>query len=306
MGCVFIPLVGGLAKMTKFKGIGLVALVGFILTGCSGFNGFRQPLYDGSSVVVDDEAIETYQASREITGKEKDYYFRYPFSEAIYEESLDYPAVEPLLLEEGEYTIGEDLPAGRVSLLSNLSVFSRDNAVIRVGNLKVYDEQGTIYFENLFHSEYGALVAQVDFISGHRIEIIGERPEITVFYEEAFPEEPYVLMNPPEVLVNLDRVDVKNPIIQEDDLVELSAGIFEVGVHIEPGSYEIQSVDAPHNTEMYLFQSDEETRVFELLVTSDVESIDENADTYPTIELQLGDKIYPSLVRSLRLLKVDN
>ena len=306
MDCAFIPLVGGLVKMNKCKGFILVAFLSFILTGCSSFNGIRQPLYDGNPVLEDEEAIETYQASREITGKEKDYYFRYPFSEAIYNKSLDYPVAEPLLLEEGEYIIGEDLPAGRVSLLSNESFFSRENAVIHVGNMIIYDEQDVIYFENLFHSEYGQLVAQVDFISGHRIEIIGEQPEITVFYEESFPEEPYMLMTPPEVLVNLERIDVKNPIIYEDEAVELSAGIFEVGVHLEPGSYVIQSVDAPHNTEMYLLRLGEEPRVFELLIPSDVEIIEENFEDYPNIRLQLGDKIYPHLVKNLRLVKVDD
>lgn len=305
MGYVFILLVGGQAKMKKFKSLALISIASLVLVGCSGFNGIRKPLYDGQPVEVDEEAIETYEASREITGEEKDYYFRYPFSEAIYEESLDYPAEEPLLLEEGEYVIGEDLPAGRVSLLSNESFFSRENTVIHVGNLKIYDDQEVIYFENLFHSEYGQLAAQVDFIPGHQIEIIGESPEITVFYEEFFPEEPYFLMNPPEVLVNLDRLEVKNPVVQNGDAVELTAGIFEVGVHLEAGRYEIQNVDAPHNTEMYLFRAGEEPRVFELLVTPDLEIEEEQVKDYPMIELQPGDKIYPNMVRNLRLEIVD-
>lgn len=305
MGYEFIPLRGGLVKMSKFKGLGLLSIVSVVLIGCSGFNGIRQPLYDGKPVEVDEEAIGTYETSREVTGEEKEYYLRYPFSDTIYEESLGYPEVEPILLEEGEYVIGENLPAGRVSLLSNESFFSSENTVIHVGNLTIYDEQKTVYFENLFHSEYGQLAAQVDLIPGHQIEIIGERPEITVFYEENFPEEPYILMDPPEVLVNLGRLDVRNPVIHEEDGVELSSGIFEVGVHIEAGRYEIQHVDAPHNTEMYLFQAGEEERVFELLVSPDLESAAEQEEAYPTIELQRGDKIYLSLVRSLRLVNVD-
>lgn len=291
--------------MKKFKGLGFLTVLSIVLFGCSGFNGIRQPLYDGKPVVEEDEAIEVYHSSREVIDEEKNYYFRYPFSEDILEESLAYSNEEPFLLEEGEYVIGEDLPAGRVSLLGNESVFSFENAVIRVGNMKIYDSQDVVYFENLFHSDYGQLVAQVDFIAGHRIEIIGERPEITVFYGEGFPEEPYLLMDPPELLVNLERLDVRNPMIQSGESTELTAGIYEVGVHLEGGRYEIQSVDAPHNTEMYLFRENEEVRVFELILTPDVASEGTPDNDYPTIELQQGDKIYPHLVRNLRLVKVD-
>lgn len=286
-----------------FKKLSILPMFVFVLLGCS-FHGVRQPLYDGTPVVADEESIEVYRASREIIGDEKEYYFRYPFSQDIFEESLTYPEEAPLLLEEGAYRIGEDLPAGRVSLLSNESVFTRENSVVHVGNLVIYDEHGEIYFEHLFHSDYGHTSAQVDFISGHTIEIIGESPEITVFYAETFPENPYQLMDPPEVLVNLDRLAVQDPVVARGETIALTAGIFEVGVHLAAGEYAIQEIDAPHHTELFLFREGEETRVFELLVTPEIENGEEQATDEPTIELQAGDKIYPHLVRSLVLTRV--
>ncbi len=291
--------------MMTFKKLSMLPIFAFVLLGCSSFHGVRQPLYDGTPIVADEEAIEVYRASREIIGEEKEYYFRYPFSQEIFEESLPYPNEAPLLLEEGRYMIGEDVPAGRVSLLSNESVFTGENTVIHVGNLIIYDEEGEIYFENLFHSDYGQTCAQVDFRPGHTIEIIGERPEITVFYTKSYPENPYLLMEPPQVLINLDRLAVQDPVVEKGETVALTAGIFEVGVHLEADTYAIQFVDAPHHTELFLFREGEAPRVFELLITPEMEKDEKQAKDKPVIELQAGDKIYPNLVRSLVLTRIE-
>lgn len=280
-----------------------------LLVGCSDFNGLRDPLYDGKPVKPDEEAIDIYHETREITGAEKDYYIRYPFSSAITDSSLSYPEEEPVLLEDGKYVIGEDLPTGRATLIGNESVFGSENTVIHVGNLTIRDAEEELYFENVFHSEYGPLVTQVDLIDGHTLEIIGTGPEITVFYSESLPDDPYILMDPPELLVNLERLDFEQPIIEDEKSVRLTAGIYEVGNHLEPGTYELGAVYAPHNTEMVVFREGEELKVYELLTTAmpaegeeAVEVQDEGAS--PKIELQAGDKIYPSLVRTLELVKV--
>ena len=99
----------------------------FFLSGCSEFSGFRKPLYNGETVAPNEEAITTYQESREIVGEEKAFYFRYPFSKAFYDASLTFTNEEPILLEEGIYIIGKDIPAGRVSLIGNESVFTSEN-----------------------------------------------------------------------------------------------------------------------------------------------------------------------------------
>lgn len=300
--------------MKKFKKVLLSAgllLLMVIAAGCSEFTGLRQPLYDGNPVEPNEEAIAAYQESHEIVGPEKEFYLRYPFSEAIYEESLSHPDEEPFLLGEGIYTVGEDLPAGRVSLLGNESIFSSENNAVHVGNLMIRDELDAVYFENLFHSDYGQLVAQVDLIEGHLIEIIGDDPQITVFYSEEFPEDPYVLMDPPQVLVNLERLYVPQPVMIKGESIQLTAGIYEVGKHLEAGRYEVQTVRAPHNTELIRFREGEELTVYELLRTPEMDAeegteVNEPTIDYPTIEFEFGDKIYPSLVYTLELVKVDD
>lgn len=277
-----------------------------MLSGCSSYTGLRKPLYDGVRVEPDGEAIAVYQESREIIGAEKEYYIRYPFSQDIANKSLEYPDEEPILLEEGVYIIGEDIAPGRVSLLGNESMFTSENNVVHVGNFIIRDEKNDVYFENLFHSSYGQLVAQVDLIEGHTIEIVGRNPEITVFYSETFPENPYVLMDPPAVLVNLDRLHITQPIVHDakENSVHLTAGIYEVGVHLLPGLYEIGAVLAPHATELYVFHDEKEVRVFELL-PNEMDENDEATDTLSVIELKIGDHILPSLVNHLELRKMD-
>ena len=286
----------------------VTALTGMVLflSGCSEFSGLRKPLYDGEPVAPNEEAITAYQESREIVGEEKAFYFRYPVSEAIYDASLAFTNDEPVLLEEGTYTIGEDLPAGRVSLIGNESVFTSENNAVHVGNMMIRDTADVVYFENLFHSDYGQLIAQVDFIEGHEIEIIGDDPQITIFYTAEIPEDPYVLMDPPELLVNMDRLAFQQPIVTDAASVTLSAGIYEVGEHLEAGHYEIKTIQAPHNTEMIRFRAGEEPAVYELIQTHEMEedSAEEIDMDYPMINLEVGDKIYTSLVRTLQLVKV--
>ena len=286
--------------MKSVKTVSILLLL-LLLSGCRSFAGWRSPLYDGSPVQSNDEAISIYEKSQEIVGSEKDYYMRYPFSADLHLESLTYPDEEPVLLKEGLYTIGVDLPAGRVSLLGNESVFTSENIAVHVGNMIIRDETGAVYFENLFHSDYGQLVAQVDFLADHTIEIIGTNSEITVFYTEKFPEDPYLLMDPPEVLVNLDRLETQQPIVidEEENRVQMTAGIFEVGRHLKPGLYEMKTVIAPHATELFLFHEGEDIRVFELL------PVEEASGPFPQIELTEGDKLFLSLVSQLELRRMN-
>lgn len=274
-----------------------------ILTACSDFEGLRNAKYDGQPIVKKEEAINRYQKYSELIDEEKEFYLRYSFSEDILKASLDYSEDKAFLLEEGLYVIGKDLPAGRVSLLANESVFTSENYTVHVGNLIVRDQDEKIYFENLFHSDYGQLIAQLDFIPGHEIEIIGKDSEVTVFYSPEFPEDPYILMELPKLIENLGREDLHNPIEKTEDgkTIVLSAGIYEVGIHLKEGSYKIDNLEAPHSTEMYLFSDkDVEPKVIELL-----EKDQSMLSQKPIVILKDGDKIYPHLVKRLVLSLVE-
>lgn len=293
----------------------ILAIVLLLLTSCSNYTGLRTPLYDGKPIKPKEAEIEVYRSSGEVTGAEKEFYIRYPFSEDILNKSLDYSNEEPFLLKEGRYLIGEDLPAGRVTLLGNESSFSTENYDVHVGNLIVRDEAGNIYFENLFHSEYGQLTAQLDLLPGHEITIIGTESEITVFYEERLPKDPYILMDVPDLTRNLDRINVQQPleITGNGRVVHLAAGIYEVGLHLDAGKYALSDMVAPHNTEMYIFSESSSPRVIELLIeeqkyledSQDLEGkIEVKKDEDAKIELSVGDKIYLNLVTRLELVRL--
>lgn len=293
----------------------LLAMTLLFLTSCGKYTGLRTPLYDGAPIKSNDEAIEVYRSSAEVIGAEKEFYIRYPFSADILQKSLAYTNEEPFLLEEGRYVIGEDLPAGRASLLGNESSFSTENYDVHVGNLIVRDEVGDVYFENLFHSEYGQLTAQFDLIQGHEITIIGTEAEITVFYEETLPKDPYVLMDVPDLTRNLDRINVQQPLefFEDAGVIHLTAGIFEVGQHLEAGEYLLSDLLASHNTEMFIFDESSSPRVIELLMDApkDLEGAEDSEDKIKTketegaiIKLLAGDKIYLNLVGKLELIRL--
>lgn len=286
-----------------------VAVTLLFLTSCSKYSGLRTPLYDGQPIKPDEAAIKAYQSSAEVIGAEKEFYIRYPFSEDVLQKSLPYPNEEPFLLEEGRYIIGEDLPAGRATLLGNESSFSTEGYDVHVGNLIVRDQAGEIYFENLFHSEYGQLTAQFDLLLGHEITIIGTESEITVFYEERLPKDPYILMDVPDLTRNLDRINVQQPLETFDDgqSVQLTAGIYEVGQHLEAGAYLLSDMIAPHNTEMYIFSDSSSPRVIELLMGNpmDLEESQDSVKEPAKIELLAGEKIYLSLVKQLKLTRIE-
>lgn len=268
------------------------------LSSCGHLNGLKIPLYDGKPIKQDEDAITIYESTGEVIGEEKNYYIRHSFSEDLLEDSLNYPSEEPILLEEGHYIIGEDLPAGRATFLGNESSFSTESYDIHVGNLSIRDKGGALYFENLFHSEYGQLTAQVDLIEGHEINIVGKEPEITVFYSEELPENPYVLMELPELIQNLDQTAVQEPLEVSKDakVIYLTAGIYEVGVHFKAGEYYLSALEAPHNTEIYLFREGTDPRVIELLLDSA-----EKRKQEIIVQLLEGDKIYLNLVNQLKL-----
>lgn len=314
-----------------------------LLSACSSFTGLRTPTYDGKPFVAESEKIEAYAQSREIIGEEQDLYLPEPFSEDILQPSLEPISHEPLLLSEGTYTIGEDLPAGRVSLLGekenprvSFGGFEDSNAPInpesfRVGTMTIRDAEGVLYFENMFHPYYGVMIAQVDFVEGHTIEIVGSTPEVVVFYADELPADPYVFdTREEEFYADLEdleegefitssestgfEIEQEQPLkISEDGrMVELKAGIYEVGKHLEPGTYEMTEESAPTHTEIFLFSAENDTRIFEIkenlygpLNGYGFLNVTEDLSNRPVIELTEGEKIYLHYVDYLLLTKLE-
>lgn len=335
-----IPMIGGRQVKPKIKSTKIMAVfvLGIFLSGCTSFSGIRTPKYNGEPFVADKEKIAAYQNSREVIGEEKEFYLQEPFSKDITNPSLDFIDHEPVLLEEGTYVVGEDLPAGRVNLYGqaydpNWTVIEDPNAppqypevpTYSVGTLTIRDQEDILYFKNLFHMMYGNLTAQVDFIEGHIIEITGVEPAFVAFYDEEIPTPPYPF-DPRYEDISEDETELEDmyegvPIFvqeeltqpitirEEDGKVEMIGGIFEAGVHFEPGTYTLDETNAMHHTEIFLFREGEEPRVLEVaefFPTGMIGMESSGNEIESEIELQAGDKIYPSYMRGLLLIRVSD
>lgn len=248
-------------QQLKNKGTAFLTLAAsaVLMSGCAGLNGIRTPLYDGEPFETDEEAVEAYKTSHEVIGETQENYFRYELSEDLRQPSLDFTGEEPFLIEEGSYVIGEDIPSGRVHLMGSYSAFQE--AVVHIGNLTIYDETGNIFFEHHFHSEFGELLAEVDLYEGHTIEVIGQTPNITALYEEEIPAD---MLSEDMMFAEEEIEDIEMAEEIEEDFVELNSGIYEVGVHLQAGEYEVTNFNARRATELFLFRGEEEPRVFEL------------------------------------------
>lgn len=319
-------------KIKKSLIASFLLVVSLFVSGCSSFSGIRTPKFDGEPFEINEEKITAYQNAQEVIGEEKEYYIQEPFSEDILNSSLDYIEHEPFLLKEGSYVIGEDLPAGRVNLYGQAYMSSMDGEVptpnipsFSAGTLFIHDLEGDLYFENMFHELYGTTQAQVDFIEGHTIEITGVEPAFVVFYDSEIPEDPYIFdpryvpsgereeISETEEAQDLLVVPAERPqpieISEDGKIVELQAGIYEVGVHFEPGIYEISETGGPlllEYTEIFLFREGEETRVFEVYNSMiPEEALSSSKEVMGTLELKEEDKIYPSYMNFLQLIRDD-
>lgn len=317
------------------------------LSGCSSFSGIRTPKYDGQPFVPQPEKIAAFEEGREVIGAEKEYYLPEPFSEMILEASLDFIDHEPMLLAEGTYTVGEDIPASRVTVMGDkedptLAIGGNYDPAAppevedyKVGTMTIRDPEGKLYFENMFHPFYGVQIIQVDLIPGHTIEITGKMPEFIFYFEEFLPSEPYLFDTRwAEYLDELEQeegfVAVEMPELASDSNEEayfeqqaikvlepgqeyvLKAGIYEVGVHLEAGTYEVTEQASPTYTGLYLFREGEEPRVFDISKNlygvfhrAGVMNMEHPDSIKPMLALQTGDKIYPHYVDYLILNKVD-
>lgn len=337
--------------VTKLGRLLIFGSIALFLSGCSSYSGLRTPKYDGEPFVPEQEKIVAFEKGREIIGEEQEHYLPEPFSTAILDPTLDYVAHEPMILEEGTYTVGEDIPTSRVTIMGEKEdpELSIENFVdpaapskpdeYRVGTMTIHDPEGQLYFENMFHPYYGVQIIQVDLIEGHTIEINGHFPELVIFFEEFLPSDPYIFDTRwEEYLAELEqegyeRVEMPEQIeipgesaedesdyfkhqplkiIDPGKTLELKAGIYEVGVHFEAGTYEVTEQSSPTHTELFLFRQGEEPRIFDmsknlygLFHRHGFMNMDNSDGIKATFELQPGDKIYPHYVDYMLLTKID-
>ena len=290
-----------------FKVALLVSL--FLLSGCASFTGIRTPQYDGEPIVADEEAIDLYAESYLIHEDYSEKYFRYELSDTLFEPSLPFSANESIVLEEGSYIVGEDVEAGRVYMVGEPSNFSSDARIFHTGNLTITDEEGVIAFESHFQDYTGVMQAVVDLREGHTIEITGNDPIITLTYEES---------------------ELDTEFLENEQAIELITGHYEVGEHLEAGTYRIESFYVPRTAAVYRFSQTGEVSVFELDarfsfepgitpekneeylqwgLISEEEYEQTNEDNLnqvqdrASIELEDGDKLYLPMIHSLVLVK---
>lgn len=286
-------------KITQI--FGTIMLIGF-LAGCSSYAGIRTPTYDGEPVQIDEEAVAAYRDHREIIGKNKELYLKESISPSLNDPALDFTGEDPVLLESGHYTIGEDLPAGRVYMRGTDSDFAPDKRMIHVGTVTIMDEEDHLYFETLFNDAAGIKEAYVDLREGHTIKVVGENPEVMVHYEDP---------------------------MQVDTRTILITGQYEVGKQIDSGVYEIANVVAPGVGSMYWYQGDEIPRIIELSMPQatmtkeelanerkdgyineteyqlQLEAIEQAETQRPTVSLEAGDRLSIPMVHTLELIKVE-
>lgn len=286
----------------------VVPVLGILLSGCVGFRGLRTPKYDGEPVERNEDAIALYERTQQINEENESLYFRYPLSETLKKPSLVFSDEASVTLEKGTYTVGDDLPAGRVILEGQPSDFRSEVFIIRAGNLTVYDEEGIVAFENHFQEIVGVMQAVVDLREGQTVEVEGDDPGIDVHYSE---DNASMMME-----------------TTESDQIALMAGHYEVGEHLEPGTYTLEGVAAPRTPVLYQFTEDE-INVVELTQNRGVRprlsaqeneeglesgriteeqyqknlALFENQPDRPVIELEDGDKLYLPMLDRLLLEK---
>lgn len=232
----------------RFKQVSLVAglSTGLIfLSGCTSFTGLRTPTYDGQPIEQDDEAVELYESHIQVDSEDSALYVRYPLSENLSEPSLEFSDVEPVELNEGTYTIGEDLPEGRVYLQSESSDFSPDRWIIHTANVIIRDEESDVVFEQHFQDDIGVMQAVVDLREGHTVTLTGNDPILFVNYTDESP-------------VMTDQT------AGEVGPITLMAGHYEVGNQIESGEYTIEGVISPRSSELYIFSEESDGKIIEL------------------------------------------
>lgn len=261
-----------------------IAGTSLLLSGCAGFTGLLPERYDGQAIEKNEEAIAAYNENQEIVGEGKELYLLEPFSEEILEPSLPLSEEPVRQMEPGMYTVGEDIPEGRYPFryVNEMMTGPMSNAT-----LTIRDAEGQLILEELL-SPMKMTPVEVDLREGNTVTLAGEE----------FPVEMGVSDNSPPM----------NGMGQNFEAdVTLAGGIWEIGEHLEAGTYVISH--QPASGYLYIFDETTEPRIIEFrgMVELD-ESTGQTVPVGPELELTFEEnqKIYlKDMTHSLPLMLKD-
>ncbi|MCC5894012.1 MAG: hypothetical protein JJU16_00990 [Alkalibacterium sp.] len=298
-------------RFKQMSGVAVLSMALLFLGGCASYTGIRPPRYDGQTIEQNDEAIMDYQDHSQVAEEDETLYVRYPLSKALWEPSYEFSDNESLELNEGTYTVGEDLPEGRVYLQGESSDFSPDRWIIHTANVIIRDREEAVVFEQHFQDDVGVMQAVVDLREGQTITLTGNDPIVFVSYTDA----------------SAAMMDQSG---EESESITLLSGHYEVGNQIEAGEYTIDGVISPRASELYIFSGESDQTIIELhsrlnpyhlvsaeenqellnlrQITPDMYEMNELnrerfEDNKPTLILNEGDTLYLPMVNQLILEK---
>lgn len=256
---------------STFLRSGLLVAVSFLLSGCGGWKGLMPEKYDGIDVQRDEAVIETYSKTKEIVGANKDLYILEPFSESLLKPSLPLSEFDFFELEPGEYISGEDFPAGRYQFRYTSELL--EPHLMNNATLRVTDETGQLITEELL-TPYKIGYVETDLYEGTKVSLAGENFSV-------------------EMGANKELSSLLNIQPLEAGELMLTNGVWEVGKHLEAGTYVLSEL--PLGGYLYLFDHTTDPRVFELRVQAE---LDEETGEFVPVEIHLeltvktGQKIY--------------
>lgn len=212
-----------------------------LLSGCASWTGLIPEKYDGNAIEADEAAIAAYNDHKEVIGAGKELFILEPFSEDLLRPSFSLTEKRFVGIDSDEYTVGEDLPEGRYQFryVSELM----EPHLMNNATLRVTDETGNLVFEELL-TPFETSFLEMDLYEGNKLVLMGEDISVEIGASESrFVEE--------ETALSLSKMDVL-----------LTNGVWEVGEHLEAGTYIIPEL--PLSGYLYVFDDTTEPRVFEL------------------------------------------
>ena len=211
------------------------------LAGCSSWTGLAAERYDHQKIERDEEAIEAFTERQEIVGSTKALYLDETYSKELTLPSLDYQEGEEIYVHTATYEVGKHLPASRYMMAVSGTDTSR-------GTIRLEDKEGHLIVEEYMDEFMGVPYLYADLREGDRLIVSGGGGSGFYLSSEGKSMDYFDLEN-----YFMEIGVIRKP---QADQLSLRTGIWEVGKHLEAGTYQI--VDQPTEGFLYLFEEDQE------------------------------------------------